>query len=144
MRLTTDRTDHFAIGPEQFWTRINRVSDYPSWWPWLHEFDGTQLRAGEVWHCAVHPPVPYVVTFTIDIDDVQEGRSVTASIGGDINGHASMSVRPDGSGCRVRLTADLSPAKQSLRVLSLAARPVVRFGHNWILDIGVRQFRTHC
>jgi hypothetical protein len=142
MRLTTDRTYRFPFDAEEFWTRISHVDDYGHWWPWLHHFDGRRLSVGDVWSCQVHPPVPYVVHFTVRLDEVCHGRSVHATISGDIDGTAVLDVQQDGPGCSVRLVSELSPAKQSLRVMSIAARPVVRFGHNWILDVGVRQFRA--
>jgi hypothetical protein len=142
MRLTTDRTYSFSFDADELWTRIGRVDDYGDWWPWLHHFDGHHLSAGDVWSCEVHPPVPYVVHFAVRLDEVRQGQSVHATISGDIEGSAVLHVEHDGPECRVRLVSELSPAKQSLRVMSIAARPVVRFGHNWILDVGVRQFRA--
>jgi hypothetical protein len=35
----------------------------------------------------------------------------------------------------------LGPDNQTLRTLSVAARPLVRFGHNWVLDTAAEQFR---
>lgn len=142
MRLTTDRSYNFPFGVDEFWARIGRVDHYRDWWPWLHQFDGRTLSTGDVWSCEVHPPVPYVVRFTIELTGVVPGVSVTAAISGDIDGTARLRVHSDEAGCRARLVAELAPAKQSLRVMSVAARPVVHFGHNWILDVGVRQFRA--
>ncbi|MCU1367819.1 MAG: polyketide cyclase [Ilumatobacteraceae bacterium] len=142
MRLITDRVDHFDFGAAEFWRRISEVDEYRAWWPWLREFDGHRLEPGDRWTCAVHPPVPYVVHFALSLDAVDPGRSISATITGDIAGTANLSVTDDGSGCNVRLVSELSPAKQSLRVMSIAARPIVSFGHSWILDIGVREFRS--
>jgi Polyketide cyclase / dehydrase and lipid transport len=143
VRLTTDRTYDFPFGPDEFWARISRVDQFQQWWPWLRRFDGEALETGHEWSCEVHPPVPYVVHFAVRIDEVVPGRSVAAQISGDILGTARIHVEADGPGCSVRLVSDLAPAKQSLRVISIAARPMVRFGHNWILDVGVRQFRAN-
>ena len=141
MRLLTDRRYRFPFSQHEFWQRISNVGDYQSWWPWLRAFDGDRLTTGEVWACAVHPPLPYVVRFAITLDEIVPETLVAGSISGDIVGRAELSIERDGpSGCAARLVADLSPAKQSLRVMSLAARPMVRFGHNWVMDVGVRQF----
>jgi hypothetical protein len=140
MRLTTDRRYRFSFPTDEFWTRISQVDRYQSWWPWLRRFDADGLCTGAMWSCTVQPPVPYVVRFSIALDDVVPEQSVSARVSGDIVGRATLSVERDGHGCCARLVSDLEPDKQSLRVLSLVARPVVRFGHNWILDVGVRQF----
>ena len=142
MRLTTDRRYDFPLSAGEFWARIGQVDHYQRWWPWLHEFDGQALRAGDVWQCEVHPPAPYVVRFSVALEQVIVDKSVTARISGDIEGTAALHIWDEASGCTVRLQSALAPAKQSLRFMSIVARPVLRFGHNWILDAGVRQFRT--
>lgn len=140
MRLKTNRRYVFPVGPSEFWARISNVAEYPDWWPWLRAFEGERLGAGDTWRCTVRPPVPYVVRFTVTIDDVVVERSVRATVRGDITGTAELVVDADPAGCRTTLVADLAPDKQSLRLLSVAAPPVVRFGHNWVLDVGARQF----
>ena len=140
MRVMTDRRYFFAFGRDEFWQRISHVGDFPTWWPWLRTFDGVRMGTGDVWSCAVHPPAPYVVRFEILLDEVVPETSIAARISGDIVGRAELSIDGDGSGCSARLVADLAPAKQSLRIMSVVARPMVRFGHNWVLDTGVRQF----
>lgn len=145
MRLKSDRGYRFPFGPDELWDRINQVTDFPSWWPWLRTFDGEGLRPGDVWHCAVQPPLPYAVRFTVTIDEVDQvddQRFVAATVLGDIVGTARLHIEPADVGSRVRLIADLVPHKQSLQILSIAARPLVRFGHNWVLDTGARQFLT--
>jgi hypothetical protein len=141
MRLVTDRSYRFPFSQHEFWRRISNVDDFQTWWPWLRTFDADRLGAGDVWACAVHPPLPYVVRFEVALDEVVSATLIAGTISGDIVGRAELSIESDGSaGCAVRLVADLSPAKQALRVMSLAARPMVRFGHNWVMDVGVRQF----
>lgn len=140
MHLKTVRSDEFPFTPDEFWERIQRVGDFQLWWPWLKHFDGHRLVPGDVWLCVVQPPVPYAVRFTITLEEVIGGRMVTARIDGDISGTATLTVTRAATGCHTTLVSDLAPDKQSLRVMSIAARPVVRFGHNWVLDAGVRQF----
>ena len=61
---------------------------------------------------------------------------------GDIVGSARLSVRADGNGGSVaRLESLLAPANPFLRGVARVARPVVRFGHDWVLDTGAAQFR---
>ena len=140
MHLKTVRSDKFPFTPDEFWERIQRVGDFQLWWPWLKHFDGHRLVRGDVWACVVQPPVPYTVRFTVTLDQIIGGRMVTARISGDISGTATLTVTAATNGCHTTLVSDLAPDKQSLRVMSIAARPVVRFGHNWVLDAGVRQF----
>lgn len=118
-----------------------RVESYSTWWPWLREFDGITLACGEVWSCAVQPPLPYAVRFRVSIGDVVHGTSIAATIDGDIAGGATLRVSDaPGGQSRLRLQAELGPRKRSMVALSLVARPLVTFGHHWVLDTGARQF----
>ena len=140
MLLASERRWAFATPPLELWSLISRVDDYPSWWPWLRAFDGEHLQGGAVWHCGVKPPLPYVVEFTMTIDDIVPMESVAASLSGDITGTARINIAESHEGSQVRLRAELAPAKRWLGTLSWAARPIVRFGHNWVLDTAARQF----
>ena len=144
-RLRTDRTYRYPFTVAELWDRLRRVEAYTTWWPWLRDFDGRTLAAGEVWTCAVQPPLPYVVRFTVAFDEVDDGERLATTIGGDIAGHATLRLLPAAPGdaaatSRLHLVADLSPQKRSMQALSTVARPLVTFGHHWVLDTGARQF----
>ena len=140
MRLRSDRRYRLPLTPGEVWERISSVEHYPLWWPWLRTFDGADLAAGAVWACEVRPPLPYSVRFDLTVDETVPGRSVAASVRGDIVGTATIAIRATGTGSEVHLVADLGPDNRALRVMSLAARPLVRFGHDWVLDTAARQF----
>ena len=141
VRLRSDRHYDFAMSPAELWARLVDVPTYPTWWSWLREFDGAALAAGELWHCSVQPPLPYRVRFAIHLDEVEPERSIAATIDGEIVGTAHLTIAPSAGGCTARLVADLGPDRQAFRALAVALRPLVRFGHNWVLDTGARQFR---
>ena len=54
----------------------------------------------------------------------------------------STSLRTD-DGCEIRLRSELGPDSRVLRVVAATARPLVNFGHNWVLDTGAQQFAEH-
>ncbi len=140
MRLDTDRTYRYELTPFELWQRLSDVRQFPTWWPWLRTFDAGALRPGEIWRCTVQPPLPYAVRFTLTIDEVDELALVRATARGDIEGTARIDVEQRGDGSELRLRAALRPCKQSMRAMSLLARPLVTFGHHWVLDTGARQF----
>lgn len=129
-----------AMDPAELWERISVIDDYPQWWPWLREFDGRALAHGDVWRCTVQPPLPYTVRFRLAIGEVIAGRSVRATLTGDIVGTARLEIVPAADGCVVRLVSSIAPDNRVLRIVAAAARPVARSGHNWVLDTGARQF----
>jgi hypothetical protein len=124
------------------WAALARPDRFPETWPWLRDFDGAELRAGVVWSCWVQPPVPYRVRFRLHLVEVDEGRRVVADVDGDVEGHADLVVTPLGEGAtELHLTSELAPANGLLKGVLGVAPPVARFGHDWILATGARQFR---
>lgn len=140
MRIVSDRRYHPPVDPGQVWDAFDRVDQYQRWWPWLEAFDGERLEASERWSCVVRPPLPYRVRFTVVLEEVTAPTTVAAAIEGDITGTARIDLSPDGGGSALRLRAELSPRNRALQVLATVARPVVTFGHDWVLDTGVGQF----
>jgi len=138
--VRSDRRYRFALPPDELWEVATSVDGYRSWWPWLRRFDGAAFAAGQVWACVVQPPLPYAVRFAIALDEVEAPALVRATITGDIEGSAALEVTAAPGGCEARLVSHLSPANSVLRAAARLARPVVRFGHDWVLDTGARQF----
>ena len=138
--VVSDRRYTFAVDPEQFWALIADVDSYRDWWPWLRSFDAKGLDRGERWQCTVQPPLPYRVRFTVTLDEIVPSRSISSTITGDIVGVARLDVAPRDDGCEIRLRSELGPANRLLRLVAATARPLVGFGHNWVLDTGAQQF----
>src|SRR3546814_4157431 len=68
---------------------------------------------------------------------------VRAAVAGDVRGWAEITIADTDAGCEARLVSELAPASALLRTLAVVARPAVRFGHDWVLDCGAEQLRTH-
>jgi len=137
----SDRSWRFDVGRDRLWDRITTTDEYTQWWPWLQAFepDGGVVP-GQRWTCTVAPPLPYRVRFEVHFVDVVPGHHVESTVSGDIGGHARLTIDDDGDGTRARLVSDLHPTNRLLRGFGLVARPLVEYGHNWILDEGRRQF----
>jgi hypothetical protein len=142
VEVRSDRRWPFAIGAGELWSAISAVDRYRAWWPWLRGFEASGLHTGDEWRCVVQPPLPYTLRFTVTLDVVQPHRFVTATVGGDIRGSARLDiVERDDGGCDARMTSSLAPANRVLQAVAVVARPMARFGHDWVLDTGARQFR---
>jgi uncharacterized protein YndB with AHSA1/START domain len=138
--IRSDRAFSFDVPVDQLWSAIVRTEDYPTWWPWLRSFAAEGFETGAAWRCLVQPPLPYSLRFTITLDDVVPCEHAVATITGDIEGTATLTVEPDGEGSRARLVSDLAPASGLLQAFALAARPLVVWGHDRVLDRGASQF----
>jgi uncharacterized protein YndB with AHSA1/START domain len=142
VELVSDRRYRFAVRPDVLWAALDATGDYRRWWPWLRAFEADGVRAGERWSCTVRPPLPYTLQFTIHLDDVEPPRLITAHVTGDIAGEARVEITPDRDGCAVRLTSRLAPGNRAFAVVARVAQPVVRRGHDWVLDTGAAQFAS--
>ena len=141
--IRSDRRFAFDQPPDQVWAAMGNTSAYTRWWPWLRRFEARGLVTGDVWTCHIQPPLPYFLRFTITLDEVVPEASVTATLAGDIAGTAELAVAGgDAGGCDVRLVSDLAPASGVLRAFAVVARPLVVWGHDWVLAEGVRQFKA--
>jgi hypothetical protein len=141
MKVESDRRFQFPFDRNELWQRITSVDDYRAWWPWLRALDAGGVTTGDVWHCVVRAPLPYSLRFSITLDQVVDRELVTATIHGEITGTARLDLLDgDGAGSEARLRSQLAPANGGLRAFAAVARPVVRFGHDWVLDNGARQF----
>ena len=127
---------------EELWSALTEVRGYPSWWPWLRRFDpGDGFVPASRWSCVVVPPLPYVVRFRVELDEVRPREAVRATVRGDVKGWAELTLDDDGEGTsRARLRSELAPSNPVLRQFAMLAPPMVRWGHDWVLDQGQRQF----
>jgi hypothetical protein len=140
MQVATNRRYTFPVAPEVLWATVEQVDRYREWWPWLRRFDGGALVQDDRWSCTVQPPLPYTVRFTVCLDQVDAPLSARATVSGDVVGHAHLTIGPAEEGSEVHLQATLAPANGFLRLAGRVAGPLVRFGHDWVLDSAVRQF----
>lgn len=141
--IRSERKATFDEPPAVVWAALTDVGAYRRWWPWLAELDGDRFEVGATWRCRVQPPLPYSVRFHLTIEEVEPRRYAVATVAGDIEGHASVDVADvaDGGGTELRLVSVLQSSRASLRLLADLGPPIVRFGHDWVLDTGLRQFR---
>jgi hypothetical protein len=140
--IGSDRTYEFPAEPDVIWARLDRVQDYQMWWPWLRQFEAQQLKTGDTWDCVIKPPVPWSIRMAVEITEAVPARLISARVTGDVTGEGRLDVQPSEGGSEVRIQTRLTPASTVLRAAAYLAAPLSRFGHDWVLDTGARQFRT--
>ena len=141
VEIRSDQCHQFSVTPAEVWTALARVDAYRSWWPWLRHFEADVLEAGTTWSALVQPPVPYRLRFDLHLLEVEPPYLVTATVTGDLIGSARLEISPTPTGSELRLVSHLAPANSVLRAVARLAPPVAHFGHQWVLDTGLRQFR---
>jgi hypothetical protein len=135
-----DRTWTFDVPPDALWAALARTDDYPRWWPWLRELSGDGLVPGGRTECVVRAPIPYTLRFTVVVGELEPGRRVDAVVEGDLAGPARLEVDGDGAGSRVRLLWEVDLRPPALRAAARVGRPVMEWGHDWVVANGVEQF----
>jgi uncharacterized protein YndB with AHSA1/START domain len=154
--ITTVHRYELPLPREAVWSLMSNVDRFQSWWPWLRQFEGGGLSAGDEWRCVVQPPVPYLVRFRVVIDQVEPPMLVRARVLGDVVGDATLTLETceafeassevseaqvaHNPGCVATLHSSLAPGNAALAVVSRFAAPIARFGHDWVLDSAARQF----
>lgn len=139
-----DRTWTFSADPDELWAVLTRTDDFPRWWPWLRELSGDGLVPGGRSECLVRAPVPYVLRFTVTVRDAVPGERLEAVVEGDLAGPARLELAPAGGeagGSVVRLVWEVELQRPMLRAAARFGRPLMEWGHDWVVTTGVEQFR---
>lgn len=135
-----DRAFAFDVDADALWTAVTDHDRYQQWWPWLVGFDLDAMTPGARAACEIQAPLPYRLRFTVDIEQVEQGRAIHGRVAGDLVGPASFVVAPDGNGCVAGLHWRLTVQRPVLGGLARIARPVLVWGHDRIIELGLRQF----
>jgi hypothetical protein len=129
------------VPPAALWEALSRTEDYPRWWGWLRGFEGGALEEGRVTRCVVRAPLPYSLRFDVNLTRVIPKERVEASVTGDIDGPATLTVGPHPTGSEVHLSWAVELRSSFLRAASRLGRPLMQWGHEWVVDSGVDAFR---
>jgi uncharacterized protein YndB with AHSA1/START domain len=135
-----DRRFELAASPDALWRTLARTDEYSEWWSWLRELDGGELREGAVARCVVQGPLPYVLRFDIEVEQVVPATLVATRVRGDLDGPARLEISPTPAGSAARMVWSLELRDSLLRPLSWVARPVMVWAHDRVIATGLRDF----
>jgi hypothetical protein len=133
----------FPATPPQMWAIIERFDLFESWWPWLADLraDEGGLVPGNVLHGTVIPPVPYRLRLEVRLRRCDRPRLIEATIGGDLRGRAALRLEAAGDGTSAEVEWSLQMHSAPLRVAAHLAYPLMRWGHDRVVDMAVAGFR---
>lgn len=121
---------------------LERIEDYPRWWPQVREVARLDDTTGIV---TIRSVLPYDLTFTL-----REGRRdrengvLEAGLSGDIDGWARWTVTDLGAhGCAAHYEQEVDVRARLLRVLAVPGRPLFRANHGLMLRAGRRGLAAH-
>lgn len=136
---------HLDLPPAAVWAAIERFDLFEQWWTWLSELstEGSGLRAGSILHGVVAPPVPYRMRIDISLTQCRRPRAIDAQVSGDLVGPAWIRLRRDGPGTSAEVAWSLEMTQRAMRIASVVAYPLLRWGHDRVVELTVAGFVSH-
>ena len=134
----------FPVAPLELWSAIERTDQFERWWSWLGNLrmDGEGLRPGSVLRGTVAPPVPYRMNVAVELNRCEPGELIDAAVTGDLAGDAHLRLEPAGAVSTVAEVAWSLEMKQlPMRVAARFAYPLLRWGHDRVVEATVAGFR---
>jgi carbon monoxide dehydrogenase subunit G len=138
-------TFDFDLPPDAMWEALEHCERFESWWGWLHEFriDGHGLRSGSVLRGLVSPPVPYQMRIRVTLEHCRRPEHIEATVAGDLEGPARLRLEPHGPGTRAHVDWTIEMQQRPLRLAARVASPLLRWGHDRVVEATVSGFRRH-
>jgi carbon monoxide dehydrogenase subunit G len=135
----------FERPPSDVWRAMEQFERFESWWSWLREFrvEGPGLMAGSVLHGLVVPPLPYRLHVRVALLACDPARRIDAALHGDVEGRAELLLEPERQGTLATVSSAIEVMQRPMRIAARLAPPVLRWGHDRVVDATVASFRRH-
>jgi len=136
----------FPLTPEQLWDTLADPGRYLGWWGWwLRDFglEGDGLVDGAVLRGVVVPPVPYQMRVQVRLDRCVRPQRIEATVDGDLRGPAQLELTATGAGTSASVAWQVEMMQRPMRVAARVAHPLLRWGHDRVVEVTVASFRRH-
>ncbi len=135
----------FDVAPDAIWSSIEHAERFESWWSWLAEFrlEGPGLVDGAVLHGVVSPPVPYRMRIRVVLDRCSRPSRIDATIHDDLEGSARLLLEPTPEGTMAEVSWTIEMRQRPMRLAARAAHPLMRWGHDRVVEATVLGYRRH-
>ena len=133
----------FPVPPSELWDAIAQTDRFEGWWRWLSEFtlEGRGLEAGSVLTGVVAPPLPYRMRVRVALQECVRPSRIRASVHGDLEGRAELRFAPRPGGSRIDTIWTLEMMQRPMRLAARVAHPLLRWGHDRVVEATVDGFR---
>ncbi|MFF5102702.1 SRPBCC family protein [Streptomyces sp. NPDC000134] len=120
---------------------LERVEDYPRWWPQVREVTRLDDTTGTL---RIRALLPYDLTQTVREERRDPAAGVLqAALTGDIEGWARWTLTPRGTGTLVRYHQEVDVRKPLLRRFAVPGRVLFRANHTLMMRAGRRGLAAH-
>ena len=141
--ITYEHGYDFPLHPEALWDALEEVDQFALWWPWLEEFrlEGNSLVSGALLYGVVAPPLPYRMRVQIELTRCEKPGTIEALVHRDLEGEASISLRPQGDGAHVEVAWTVEMMQRPMRLADRMAHQTLKWGHDRVVENTVAGFR---
>jgi carbon monoxide dehydrogenase subunit G len=143
--MSYQRAFNLQVPPEQVWQAIQHVERFQDWWGWLTELrlDGPRLEPGMTLTGVISPPLPYRMSVRLVFETCVPPSLIRGVVHGDLEGVAELRLSPDAGGTRAAVAWTFEMMQPAMRLAALVAYPVLRWGHDRIVESTVADFHRH-
>jgi hypothetical protein len=129
-----------SAAPEAVWSSLEDVEYFDRNSPWFGNLtiDTPGLRAGSVLHGTIATPLPPRVRIRITLEQVRPPCLIVATVHGDLQGQARLSLLADGQWTRAELRWTVEVMQRPMRAMARVAHPVLRRGHDTVVQAAIR------
>ncbi|MFE0644989.1 SRPBCC family protein [Streptomyces sp. NPDC058877] len=122
--------------PDAVYAVLERVEEYPRWWPQVREVVPLDDTTGAARFRSVLPYDLLVTARALRRDPVT--RVLEVGLGGDLEGWARWTLAPEGGGTRALYEQEVEVRARLLRVLAVPGRLPFRANHALMMRAGRR------
>ncbi|HEY3957280.1 MAG TPA: hypothetical protein VGM53_28270 [Streptosporangiaceae bacterium] len=143
-RIEYRKTFFFPLPPAELWTIMERFDLFEAWWVWLTDFRADQptFTGGNVLRAVVAPPALRRLHVDARLRRCAKPALIEGEIEGDLSGPAALRLTESTGGTLVEATWSLTLRSPPLRAAAYVAGPLMRSGHDHLIDLAVSRFRS--
>lgn len=134
----------FPLSPRQMWQELERPDRLTGRWRYVdvRRVDPT-LEQGAELTCVIKPRVPFRMLLDVIVREVTHGELIGVEFRGDLRGRGELRLEPDGEGTLADVWWRFEIMQRGVRAAARHVHPLLRWGHDWIVEAAVRSFRRH-
>jgi hypothetical protein len=142
-QIDFERTFVFDVTPNDLWDKLEHLAARNDFDGWLFHYtlDGQPLQTGSALNAEITPPLPYRIRLTIEFVECNRPSDITMIFHGDVEGTGSVRLLPSDESTHVTAAWKVEMKGRPMRTAARVAYPVVRWGHDRVVDATVWAFR---
>ena len=132
---------HFTQSIDRVWALIEKVEDWPSWWPAVKRVEtireGDETGLGAIRRITWGTALPYTLTFDVEVTKVEKHDCLEGRAFGELEGVGLWNFHEEPEGTHVRYLWRVDVTKPWMKLLAPMLSPVFEWNHNKVMCWGL-------